>query len=511
VHVSANGELLYVGVHLLDAIAVFDLADGAEKRRMAAGNGPQFFTRQTPAGLLYASNLLSNRLGTRESPVNEITVIDSVAGRPVQRIQLEGANVGRQIAVAPDGSLGIVPVSRPKNLLPMTQLARGGVVTYGVAVFFPGSSRAPVQLLIDQPQQFYADPFGATFTPDGRLLYLTASGADQLIVIDTASLKQVLEEVQAGKWPSAENHLGLSRRFVIRRVPLGSQPMGLTCTADGRWLYAANRLSDSISVIDVATQTVHRTILLDRPGDSQPATSAPVVEGRIRQGERLFHSAAASFQGQLSCASCHPDGGIDSLTYDLQPDGLGQNIVDNRTLAGIAGTAPFKWTGTNPDLTTQCGARAAKWILRTGGLRASELVALADYMRSRNPQPNPYRNSDGSLTKEQRRGKQLYEREFSNQGRRLAENERCITCHPLPLGTNKRKFDVGTATATDTIKVFDTPHLTNIFESAPYLHDGRCRTLEELWTVYNPDDAHGFASDLTKQQLNDLIEYLKTL
>jgi len=35
--------------------------------------------------------------------------------------------------------------------------------------------------------------------------------------------------------------------------------------------------------------------------------------------------------------------------------------------------------------------------------------------------------------------------------------------------------------------------------------------LEEIWTVFNPRDTHGVSNDLTKDELNDLIEYLKTL
>ena len=46
--------------------------------------------------------------------------------------------------------------------------------------------------------------------------------------------------------------------------------------------------------------------------------------------------------------------------------------------------------------------------------------------------------------------------------------------------------------------------------TAPYLHDGSARTLEEIWTVYNPEDKHGRTNDLTKDELNDLIEYLRT-
>ena len=58
---------------------------------------------------------------------------------------------------------------------------------------------------------------------------------------------------------------------------------------------------------------------------------------------------------------------------------------------------------------------------------------------------------------------------------------------------------------------FDVPHLNNIYDSAPYLHNGIAPTLEEIWTTYNPNDEHGVTNDMTKDQLNDLIEYLKTL
>ena len=57
----------------------------------------------------------------------------------------------------------------------------------------------------------------------------------------------------------------------------------------------------------------------------------------------------------------------------------------------------------------------------------------------------------------------------------------------------------------------DVPQLTNVVNSAPYLHDGSAQTLEEIWTVVIPQDKHGITSDLTKDDLNDLIEYLKTL
>jgi cytochrome c peroxidase len=70
--------------------------------------------------------------------------------------------------------------------------------------------------------------------------------------------------------------------------------------------------------------------------------------------------------------------------------------------------------------------------------------------------------------------------------------------------------DVGTKKASDRSGMLKSAQLTNIALTAPYLHDGSARTLEEIWTVYNPEDKHGRTNDLTKDELNDLIEYLRT-
>jgi cytochrome c peroxidase len=71
--------------------------------------------------------------------------------------------------------------------------------------------------------------------------------------------------------------------------------------------------------------------------------------------------------------------------------------------------------------------------------------------------------------------------------------------------------DVGTLAASDDSILFDTPHLNNIYASAPYLHDGRAQPLEEIWTIYGKTERHGIVNDLTKMELNYLIEYLKCL
>jgi cytochrome c peroxidase len=237
----------------------------------------------------------------------------------------------------------------------------------------------------------------------------------------------------------------------------------------------------------------------------------PAEISQIRRGERLFNSASITFRRQFACHSCHPDGHIDGLTYDIEADGIGLSPVDNRTLRGILDTAPFKWEGTNPSLPRQCGARLAVFFTRLAPFTPEQLDDLESYITTIARPPNRFRALGATLTPAQRRGKAIFERTETNDGREMPLQSRCTTCHFPPYYTDRRAHDVGTRHAYDRQGNFDVPHLNNIYDSAPYLHNGMAATLEEIWTVYNPNDRHGVTNDMTKDQLNDLIEYLKTL
>jgi len=497
--VSADGRRLFAGVHLLDQVAVFDLETGLESKRLAAGNAPYAMRRDR--GDVYVTSILTNPVPPGEQPRLEITVIEESRARVVGRIALVNANVGREIDFTSDGEMAIAAITRPKNLVPMVQVARGWVITNGFVVLFPQSDRSPVQLLIDLPNLGYSDAHGVVIAPDDSKFYLSAAGADMVMAVDLDEVRKVCTEVAAGEIPRHADHLGLSRRYVSARIPVGANPRGLAMSGDGRWVYVANRLDESISVIDTKTDEVVRTLVL----------GSPPAPDHLYTGEILFHSARATFQEQFVCVSCHPEGGFDALQYDLEPDGIGIDVLDNRSLRGVVDTEPFKWVGSNPDIATQCGTRTAKWIARTGWLNSSEVVALASYIHSIPAAENPYLEPDGSLTPAQLRGKRFFERETTNDGTPLRETDQCHFCHSGPRFTNHQRFDVGTRSLHDRKAEFDTAHLTNIFESGPFLHDGRAATLEEIWTLYNLDDTHGISSDWTKQQLNDLVEYLKSI
>ena len=105
----------------------------------------------------------------------------------------------------------------------------------------------------------------------------------------------------------------------------------------------------------------------------------------------------------------------------------------------------------------------------------------------------------------------MFQRTHTNGGQLIPQERRCVTCHFPPLYTNRMRQDVGSKMWLDSESRFDVPHLNNIYDSAPYMHNGIAPTLEEIWTRHNPNDQHGVTNDMTKDQLNDLIEYIKTL
>ena len=275
----------------------------------------------------------------------------------------------------------------------------------------------------------------------------------------------------------------------------------MAISPDSRTAYVANALDDSVTVIDLRNAVAMGRIDLGGPREIS----------QTRWGERLFHSADIAFRRQFSCHTCHPDGHVDGITYDIEPDGIGLDPVDNRTLRGIYDTAPFKWTGLNPSLQRQCGPRLSVFFTRLAPFAPDELAALERYITTIPRPPNRHRALGAPLTEAQRAGKRIFERTHANDGRRLAATERCVTCHPGPLYTDRQKHDVGTKGPLDRSGLLDTPHLTNIYDSAPYLHDGRSMSLEEIWTRFNTYDLHGVTNDLTKDELNHLVEYLKTL
>jgi YVTN family beta-propeller protein len=497
--ITPDGRMLYVANAGTYDVSVVDLQKEKEIKRLAASRGPWGTVISEDGRYVYVSNNLPRYGEFRTTSKSEVTVIDTRSSTIKLRHTLVDANLVQGIAVAPNDDFVVTTLIHTKNLIPMTRNMQGWIITNGIGIIWPDGTSD--QLLLDQLHDFFADPTDVEFSREGKYLFVSGGGVQEIAVIDVSAMKTVLngfsKEDRKNVLP---NHLGTSTEYIIKRIKVGQSPRGMVVSADNKYLYVADGLDDAISVIDIDQLRKIKVIDLGGPKEITQA----------RYGERIFHSAENTYIRQFSCHSCHPDGGIDGLTYDIEPDGLGYNPVDNRTLRGINDTAPFKWTGKNPTLQRQCGPRLAAFFTRIDPFTKEQSAALDRYIVTIPRPPNRYRTGE-KLTQVQRRGKRIFEREYDNSGNPIPDLQRCNYCHTYPYFTTREKFDVGTSSWLDTQGTFDVPHLNNIYATPPYLHDGRAQSLDEIWTVYNQKDKHGLTNDLTKDQLNDLIEYLKTL
>jgi YVTN family beta-propeller protein len=367
------------------------------------------------------------------------------------------------VAVAPDGRRAYVTGQRAQNERP-TETAVGiwSNQVFGMTVE-GGRPRVFDNLWLDIAGEGVADPDGIVIGDNG-MLYVGFAGSHQV----------------------AAMRLGSGVDLAARATP-GAGPRGLALTPDGRQLWVANHLGNSVAVLDPKTLAPVRTIPL---GAAKPD---PHLYGRY-----LFESAYLAKGGQFSCNSCHPDGHTDAISWKFVhvKDGVEERNV--RSLRGpLKETAPFRWSGHDADPMSFVKSEI-QGLFQGPELSPAELKALVGYIQSLPLPPNPYRGPGGVLTPEAVRGKVLF-----------SGRAGCAECHSGPnYGGTARLAWVGT---TRPDLRLDVPHLVGVFDSAPFLHDGRAATLQEVFTRYNPEGKHGRAHLLTPEELRDLIAFVREL
>ncbi|MBM3335848.1 hypothetical protein FJY63_14410, partial [Candidatus Sumerlaeota bacterium] len=133
-------------------------------------------------------------------------------------------------------------------------------------------------------------------------------------------------------------------------------------------------------------------------------------------------------------------------------------------------------------------------------IEKGDLEAVWSYLRSLEPERSPYLVA-GQLSEKARMGRRLFE----------DKKVGCADCHPAPLFTTMKTYDVGTKHELDRNTDFDTPTCRELWRTAPYLHDGSAVTLEQMLTHFNTEGKHGATSHLSRQQIEALVEYLLSL
>jgi cytochrome c peroxidase len=269
-------------------------------------------------------------------------------------------------------------------------------------------------------------------------------------------------------------------------------------------------------------------------------------------GRALFHDGVLSRDGSVSCASCHRQANGFAHPDPLPPGIAGRRAARHAPALWNRGYGSRqRWDGASPTLEAfvlepiadpremgdsvpaaiaRLNADAA-WRERfaaafAGPADATSLQrALATFVRGIVAGDAPYdrflAGHAEALTKEQRHGQWLFESKGA-----------CWKCHPPPLFTDEAFHVTGiglvagtaepgraavTGDAADTGK-WKTPTLRGLRLSAPYMHDGSLRTLDEVVAFYTRGgnahaqlDARMRPLDLSAAEQRALVAFLQSL
>ena len=491
---SPDGKTLYVCNRFHNDVSVIDAVSGNTLRHIPVLREPVAAAVTPDGATLVVANHLPVGRSDQDYVAAAVSLLDAQGKSASAAIGLPNGSTALQgLCLSPDGAYAYVTHILGRYQLFTGQLERGWVNTNALSIIDLKSRKWLNTVLLDGVDLGAANPWDVKCTADGTCLVITLSGTHELCLIDREGLHARLSKAAAGARVTAvtKSAEDVPNDFsfllpVRQRVKLpGNGPRGLVVT--GTKVFAAEYFTDSLGVIDLER---------GHPGKARSVPlQASVPLSDERRGEMLFHDATLCFQQWQSCASCHPGSArMDVLNWDLLNDGIG-NPKNTKSLILAHRTPPSMSLGVraNAQVAVRAGLRAVLFAVRPD----SDTTAIYRYLESLTPLLSPYL-VDGKLGPAALRGQQV----FRDTG--------CGSCHNGPYYTNGRLYDVGTGSATDSTEAYDTPTLLEVWRTGPYLHDGRAATIEEVLTVHNLHDKHGRTSQLTKEQISDLAEYVLT-
>ena len=515
VAVAPHRGLLLAANSATHTVSVLDLTSGKEKRRIGGLHTPYFLAVTPDEALAVVGNLLPATPASDPATSASVSLIDMDAGTVAADVRLppNGALI-REVAISPDGKWAYAAHTLGRAMLPTTQLERGWINTNAVTIIDLALRKRLATVLLDHVSEGAADPWGTAVSPDGKTLWVSLAGVHQLGKLELPPIHKLVqgepreragegdpgdrgyaaaslsaESEQSGADALSNDLAALYRAGALARIPIeGKCPRGIAVSPDGTQLAAALYYSGGVALVDTGTRATSTVVSLGLSPELDP----------VRRGESIFHDATYCFQHWLSCATCHPDGRADGLNWDLLNDGIG-NPKNTRSLLLSHKTPPMMARGVRA--TTEAAEEAGFRHILFWEPEQEELEAVAAFVRAMQPERSPYLLPNGQLSATAQRGKAIFE----------SRETECAKCHPPPLYTDLKTYDVGTRGSLDRAAEFDTPTLVELWRTPPYLHHGQARNLREALTAYNKEDKHGSTSHLSEQSLDALAEFLLSL
>jgi YVTN family beta-propeller protein len=366
----------------------------------------------------------------------------------------------------------------------------------------PNETKRRTSIAMDTYNNVYVvtNPWEAAISPDGKRIYTIYAGTNDMNISDVID----------------DDYKEIER--VGRAVRIGQNPRAVRVSPDGKTVYIANALDFNVTVHQADDMKLLATVKL-----CEPPKTPEWVRGKI-----LFSTGNPPMSSQrwVACASCHPDGHSDGRVWH-NPEGLRKTPA----LFGLAHTHPLHWSADRDEVqdfeyTIRSKLMQGRGLLdgpirpkkgfepteleETLAGRSKDLDALAIYCNSFDFTLSPHIAAPGKLSEAAERGKKLF----------FDKKVGCALCHSGPYFTDsslKKPFnlhDVGTGEDDSTEKIgpkYDTPTLLGVYHTAPYLHHGKAATLRDVLTTCNKGDKHGVTSHLKSEEIDDLVEFLKSL
>ncbi|MGK3968482.1 cytochrome C peroxidase [Sorangium sp. So ce1667] len=364
-------------------------------------------------------------------------------------------------------------------------------------------------------------PRAAAIEPGEEVLLVACLGLDEVIAYDARA-----------QIPGQPPRVGSVRDRELFRARVGAGPTAIAVDSARRRAVVFSRFDGALTLLPAARDPGPTRI---RAPSKELAGELPVVvlprasrlDAQRAEGQRLFHAAGGrriAFDGR-ACASCHPDGRDDALTWST-PEGPRQTPM---LMGRLDGTAPYGWEGDKKDLE----GHFARTMSRLGGtgLRADERDAIFAYLhgmerpgeaavltaeeRAVTVGPLPPAVQAGAATAGAATAgarEAAARADLAARGDALFHSTRagCSSCHlGDELTTDGARHDVRSATRFEAVRAFDTPSLRFVGRSAPYYHDGRYATLLAL--VEGVDGTMGHTAHLSAEDRRALIAYLESL
>lgn len=292
---------------------------------------------------------------------------------------------------------------------------------------------------------------------------------------------------------------------------------------------------------------------LEDPNTYVPADN-PLTKEKIELGRALFFDKRMSKDNTIACASCHMakkgfgDGMPVSTGIKGQKGGRSAPVSFNR----VYSKAQF-WDGRAATLEDQSIGPFANPI-EHGFASHDEMVAkmkkmpgyrklfqevfggeitIQDVGRAVASFQRTILSGNSAVDKYDLGGDQNALSDSAKRGLELFRGKaRCTRCHSgfnftdekfhnLGIGWDDNKVDLGRYMETknpEDIGAFKTPTLREIARTAPYMHDGRFKTLEEVVKFYNQGGVKNPHQDntiipleMTDEEQQDLVAMLKSL